>query len=100
MKQLYYLRMGQGCTGWSGSRTKLEDTVTSSIPGPDSEPAVTHAMPGTITFDEYADDDIGDARRCGHVRQSDHLARLPLLPVRTLCTSRLFFSYFINVQHQ
>ena len=61
MGQMGYMRIGQGCTGGPGTYTQLKDIVTSSIPGPDSEPALTDAMPGTVAFDHFVDDDIGAA---------------------------------------
>lgn len=61
MGQMCYLRMGQGCTGGPGTYTQLKDIVTSSIPGPDSEPALSDAMPQAVAFDHFVDDDIGGA---------------------------------------
>ena len=59
--QLCYLRMGQGCTGGPGTYTQLKDIVTSSIPSPDPEPALTDAMHGEAVYEHFVDDDIGGA---------------------------------------
>ena len=56
-----YLRMGQGFTGGPGTYTQLKDIVTSSIPSPDAEPALSDMMPGHVAFDHFMYDDIGGA---------------------------------------
>lgn len=51
--------MGQGCTGGPDTYTQLKEIVTSSIPGPDAEPAPAVEMLRTIAFDPFVDHDSG-----------------------------------------
>ena len=79
MGQMCYLRMGQGCTGGPGTYTQLKDIVTSSIPQPNPEPALTDAMPETVAFDHFVDDDIGGANSYDDLISFLHVHYFPRL---------------------
>lgn len=95
MGQMCYLRMGQGCTGGPGTYTQLKDIVTSAIPSPDHEPALTDAMPERIVFDHFVDDDIGGADSFDHLVEFLHEHYFPRLAWAKLTLNPAKCSFFV-----